>query len=138
MFNSEKTNDLRKLLFKGNEQERMISAGVLRTIFSDITRLYFENKKARGLGILIFNGDNPEASKYITKEELQDDLALAQEDCLDDFADGFKKMINVIDKEAESDLALVAMVYPDVIAVNIINPDEINEKIDELSNGLIL
>jgi hypothetical protein len=138
MFDSKKTNDLRKLLFKGNEQERMISAGVLRTIFADITRLYFENKRARGKGILIFNGDDPEKSKYITKEELQDDLALAQEDCLDDFAEGFKKMINVIDKEAESDLALVAMVYPDGIAVNIINPDEINEKIDELSNGLIL
>lgn len=115
----------------------MISAGVLRTIFADITRLYFENKQARGKGILIFNGDDPEKSKYITKEELQDDLALAQEDCLDDFAEGFKKMINVIDKENENDLALVAMVYPDGIAVNIINPDEINEKIDELSNGLI-
>jgi hypothetical protein len=137
MFDSKKTNDLRKLLFKGNEQERMISAGVLRTIFADITRLYFENKQARGKGILIFNGDDPEKSKYITKEELQDDLALAQEDCLDDFAEGFKKMINVIDKESDNDLALVAMVYPDGIAVNIINPDEINEKIDELSNGLI-
>jgi hypothetical protein len=137
MFDSKKTNDLRKLLFKGNEQERMISAGVLRTIFADITRLYFENKQARGKGILIFNSDDPEKSKYITKEELQDDLALAEEDCLDDFAEGFKKMIAVIDKEAESDLALVAMLYPDGIAVNIINPDEINEKIDELSNGIM-
>lgn len=138
MFNSKKTNELRKMLFSGNESDRMISAGVLRTIFSDITRLYFENKSARGKGILIFNPESPTDSKYITKRELENDLALAEEDCNESFADGFKKILHVIETKGDEDLALVCMVYDDGLAVNIIDPDSINETIDELSNGLIL
>ena len=138
MFNSKKTNELRKMLFSGNESDRMISAGVLRTIFSDITRLYFENKSARGKGILIFNPESPTGSKYIPKRELENDLALAEEDCNESFADGFKKILHVIETKGDEDLALVCMVYDDGLAVNIIDPDSINETIDELSNGLIL
>jgi hypothetical protein len=49
MFNfSKKAAALAKQLFKGNEVENRMAAGVLRTILSDITRLYFENKKIKG------------------------------------------------------------------------------------------
>tara|TARA_R110002012_G_scaffold38876_2_gene107941 strand:+ start:737 stop:1153 length:417 start_codon:yes stop_codon:yes gene_type:complete len=137
MFNKKRVNDLRKMLFSGNESERMMSAGVLRTIFSDITRLYFENKQAMGLGLLVFNPEAPDKSKYITKGDLENDLSLAQEDCNSVFEEGFQKMINVIEKEKDSDLAIVAMAYEDGIAVNLIDPDQINETIDELSNGLV-
>ena len=138
MFNEERVNGLRKMLFSGNESERMISAGVLRTIFSDITRLFFENRQAMGLGLLVFNPESPEKSKYITKRDLENDLALAEEDCNEKFAEGFRKMIQVIEKEKDSDLALVAMAYEDGIAVNLIDPEKINETIDQRSNGLIL
>ena len=137
MFDQQNVNALRKMLFSGDESDRMMSAGVLRTIFSDITRLFFENRQALGLGLLVFNPKTPENSRYITKEDLQTDLALAEEDCNDSFADGFRKMIKCIEEHKDSDLALVAMLYDDGLAVNIIDPDKINETIDNLSNGLM-
>lgn len=126
-----------KNLFGGNETERMISAGVVRTILSDITRLYFENRRARGEGILIFNPEDPEKSKYLTKNDLENDLAVAQEG-MDEKAEAlFAKVIQVIEKESESDLALVAMVQSNEIAIHLIDPVEANKKVDELSNSLI-
>lgn len=127
-----------KNLFGGNETERMISAGVVRTILSDMTRLYFENRAAMGEGILVFNPENPEASKYLTKTDLENDLAVAQEG-MDDKAEAlFSKIIRVIEKESDSDLALIAMVQSTEICVHLVDPVEANKKIDELSNSLIL
>lgn len=127
-----------KNLFGGNETERMISAGVVRTILSDMTRLYFENRAARGDGILVFNPENPEASRYLTKKDLENDLAVAQEG-MDEKAEAlFSKIIRVIEKEADSDLALIAMVQTNEICVHLVDPIEANKKIDELSNSLIL
>ena len=73
----------------------------------------------------------------MTKEDLQTDLALAEEDCNDSFAEGFRKMLNCIEQHKDSDLAIVAMLYDEGLAVNIIDPDKINETIDKLMNGLI-
>lgn len=127
-----------KTLFGGNETERMISAGVVRTILSDMTRLYFENRAARGEGILVFNPENPESSKYLTKSDLENDLAVAQEG-MDERAEAlFSKIIRVIEKESESDLALVAMVQAHEICVHLVDPVEANKKIDELSNSILL
>lgn len=127
-----------KNLFGGNETERMISAGVVRTILSDITRLYFENRRAMGEGILIFNPEDPERSKYLTKNDLENDLAVAQEG-MDEKAEAlFSKVITVIEKESGSDLALIAMVQSNEIAIHLIDPIEANKKVDELSNSLIL
>ena len=137
MFNSKKTDQLRKMLFSGNEQDRMISAGVMRTIFSDITRLYFENRQAIGKGCLIFNPEDPAKSKFLSRTDLQRDVALAEEDMNEDFANGFKKILNVIDNHDNDDMAIVVMVYTDGLAVNLIDPERINETIDEISNGLI-
>lgn len=127
-----------KNLFGGNETERMISAGVVRTILSDMTRLYFENRRAKGEGILVFNPENPETSRYLTKTDLENDLAVAQEG-MDERAEAlFSKVIRVIEKESGSDLALIAMVQSDEIAIHLIDPKEANKKIDEYSNGLFL
>lgn len=127
-----------KNLFGGNETERMISAGVVRTILADITRLYFENRAARGEGILIFNPEDPENSKYLTKRDLENDLAVAQEGMDKKAEDLFSKVIRVIEKESDSDLALVAMIQSNEIAIHLIDPVEANKKVDELSNSLIL
>lgn len=125
-----------KNLFGGNEKERMISAGVVRTILSDMTRLYFENRAALGNGILVFDPENPEQSKYMTKTDLENDLAVAQEGMDQKAEELFSKVIKVIEKEADSDLALVAMVQRNEIAIHLIDPKEANKKIDEYSNGL--
>jgi hypothetical protein len=125
-----------KNLFGGNEKERMISAGVVRTILSDMTRLYFENRAALGNGILVFDPENPEQSKYMTKTDLENDLAVAQEGMDRKAEELFSKVIKVIEKEADSDLALVAMVQRNEIAIHLIDPKEANKKIDEYSNGL--
>lgn len=125
-----------KNLFGGNETERMISAGVVRTILSDMTRLYFENRAAMGDGILVFDPENPEQSKYMTKTDLENDLAVAQEGMDSKAEELFSKVIKVIEKEADSDLALVAMVQHNEIAIHLIDPKEANKKIDEYSNGL--
>lgn len=127
-----------KNLFGGNETERMISAGVVRTILSDMTRLYFENKTVLGEGILVFNPEDPEKSKYLTKADLENDLAVAQEG-MDERAEAlFGKIIRVIEKESDADLALIALVQANEICVHLIDPVEANKKIDELSNSLIL
>jgi len=126
-----------KTLFGGNETERMISAGVVRTILSDMTRLYFENRAARGEGILVFNPEDPEASKYLTKTDLENDLAVAQEG-MDKKAEGlFSSIIRVVEKESGSDLAIIAMVQSNEICVHLVDPVEANKKIDELSNSIL-
>jgi hypothetical protein len=127
-----------KNLFSGNESERMISAGVVRTILSDMTRLYFENRAARGKGILVFNPGSPGDSSYLTLTQVENDLALAQESMDKDLEQLFHKVVKVIEKESESDLALVAMVQSREIAIHLIDPVEANKKIDEYSNSLIL
>ena len=103
-----------------------------------MTRLYFENKAARGEGILVFNPENPEASRYLTKKDLENDLAVAEEG-MDKKAEAlFSKVIKVIEKESDSDLALIVMVQATEICVHLVDPVEANKKIDELSNSLIL
>jgi hypothetical protein len=58
---------------------------------------------------------------------------------MDDKAEAlFSKVIRVIEKEADSDLALIAMVQANEICVHLVDPIEANKKIDELSNSLIL
>ncbi len=126
-----------KTLFKGNETERMISAGVVRTILSDMTRLYFENRKAVGKGILVFNPEEPGKSKYMTLNELNDDIAVAQEFKDTRIEDLFKKIVKTIEAKGNSDLALVAMLQGEELAIHLIDPEEANKKIDEYSNGLI-
>lgn len=138
MSKSKPVQHLKQMLFSGGEIDRMISAGVMRTIFADITRLYFENKQQRGKGILVFNPEKPDKSRYVTTNDIEDDIALAQESCSDPLVESLEMVLKVIEKEAESDIALVATISElGTIAIYPIDPDEINKMIDELSNGLI-
>jgi hypothetical protein len=138
MTKSKSVQHLKQMLFSGGEIDRKISASVVRTIFADITRLYFENKQARGKGILVFNPEQPDKSRYVTTNDIEDDIALAQEACSDSLVESLEMVLKVIEKEAESDIALVATISElGTIAIYPIDPDEINKMIDELSNGLI-
>lgn len=134
---SKKASGLVKQMFGGNETENMIAAGVMRTILADITRLYFENKKALGKGILVFNGEDPEKSKYLTLRDLDQDLALAEEMMHKQTCRMFKKIIEFIEDKHESDLALVAMIQSDGVALHVVDPKEANKRIDEFTRGLI-
>lgn len=139
MFNlSKKATALTKQLFGGNQVENKIAAGVMRTILSDITRLYFENKQARGKGVLVFNPEEPEKSRFLTVGDLEDDLSVAQEAMNTQMADMLKKVIKVVEKENESDVAIIAMIQLDGIAIHLLDSEEANKRIDEMSSGLIL
>jgi hypothetical protein len=139
MFNlSKKATALTKQLFGGNQVENKIAAGVMRTILSDITRLYFENKQVRGKGVLVFNPEEPEKSRFLTVEDLEDDLSIAQEAMNTQMTDMLKKVIKVVEKENESDVAIIAMIQLDGIAIHLLDSEEANKRIDEMSSGLIL
>jgi len=136
MFNlSKNASRLSRQLFKGTEVENKIAAGVLRTIISDITRLYFENRRAKGKGILVFNPEDPDKSRYVTLRDIEDDIALAQEAMNENMVTMLKKMAKVVEKEA--DLALVAMIQGSEITVHLLDSESANERIDQLSNGII-
>ena len=138
MFNlSKKATALTKQLFGGNQIENKIAAGVMRTILSDITRLYFENKRVRGKGVLVFNPEEPEMSRFLTVGDLEDDLSVAQEAMNTQIADMLKKVIKVVEKENESDVAIIAMIQADGIAIHLLDSEEANKRIDEMSSGLI-
>jgi hypothetical protein len=138
MFNlSKNASRLSRQLFKGTEVENKIAAGVLRTIISDITRLYFENRRAKGKGILVFNPEDPDKSRYVTLRDIEDDIALAQEAMNENMVTMLKKMAKVVEKEAEADLALVAMIQGSEITVHLLDSESANERIDQLSNGII-
>jgi hypothetical protein len=139
MFNlSKKATALTKQLFGGNQVENKIAAGVMRTILSDITRLYFENKQVRGKGVLVFNPEEPEKSRFLTVGDLEDDLSVAQEAMNTQMTDMLKKVIKVVEKENESDIAIIAMIQLDGIAIHLLDSEEANKRIDEMSSGLIL
>jgi hypothetical protein len=129
--------DLVKTLFKGEEKERMISAGVVRTILADMIKLYFEHKTAVGKGVLVFNPVQPELSNYLTVKDLENDLAVAQESMNRELEELFELIIKVIQKEDSNELALIAMIQDSEVAVHLIDPVEANKNIDELSNGII-
>jgi hypothetical protein len=129
--------DLVKTLFKGEEKERMISAGVVRTILADMIKLYFEHKTAVGKGVLVFNPVQPELSNYLTVKDLENDLAVAQESMNRELEELFELIIKVIQKEDDNELALIAMIQDSEVAVHLIDPLEANKNIDELSNGII-
>lgn len=128
-------------LFKGSEMERRLSAGVVRTIVSDMIRLYFENKAARGKGCLIFNPENPTASKYITKHDIEQDLSIAQEAMDDNFTELFEKVIKVIDKidkENNNETAIVVLITDEGLNIHLLDAEEANKRIDEAANNLII
>jgi len=138
MFNlSKKATALTKQLFGGNQVENKIAAGVMRTILSDITRLYFENKQVRGKGVLVFNPEEPEKSRFMAVEDLENDLSVAQEAMNTQMTDMLKKVIKVVEKESESDIAIIAMIQLDGIAIHLIDSEEANKRINEMSSGLI-
>ena len=76
-------------------------------------------------------------SKYCTVQDLEADLSIAQEAMSSDLEDMFKKVINFVEKESNSGLALVAF-YKDHLELMRLDPEHASEVIDSATNGLIL
>lgn len=129
---------LKKKLFGESEVNSRIAAGILRTILADITRLYFENVNARGKGLLVFNPEDPEASSYLTVDDILNDIALSQEACNTKLEKMLRDTLALIDKEFDNKLPIIAMIQSDCINIHIIDPEETDERINELVNGLII
>lgn len=125
-------------LFKGTETERMLSAGIIRTILSDMIDIYFRNRSARGPGCLVFNPEDPTKSKYVTKYDLEQDLAIAQEAMDENFSGMFEQVIKVIEKEDQQNIAIVTMVNDDGINIHLLDAEEANKRIDKAIDGLII
>lgn len=128
-------------LFQGNETERMLTASVVRTILSDMIRLYFENRSALGKGCLVFNPEKPDLSSYVTKSMLEQDLSIAQEAMDQEITEMFEKILKVVEKEDSDETAIIAMVDDKGMHIHLIDAEEANKRISEAaenSSGLIL
>jgi hypothetical protein len=136
-MNNEAVKRLRHMISQGSEVERKLSAGVFRSIISDMITLYEENKKYKGKGILVFNPAEPVASKYCTIQDLEADLSIAQEAMSSDLENMFQKVIKFVEKESDSGLALVAFYEEDHLELMRLDPEYANEVIDSATNGLI-
>jgi hypothetical protein len=97
-----------------------------------------ENKKIRGKGILVFNPEDPEKSRYLTVKDLDQDLALAEEMMHEHNCNMFKKIIEFIESKNNLDLALVAMIQQDGVALHIVDPKEVDKRINEFTRGIII
>ena len=73
----------------------------------------------------------------MTISNIEDDISIAQEQLNTELSDSLQKIIKLIEKESDSDLALIAMIQPTGIAVHILDTKEANQRIDEIANGLI-
>ena len=87
---------------------------------------------------MVFNPEEPEKSRFLTVGDLEDDLSVAQEAMNTQMTDMLKKVIKVVEKENESDVAIIAMIQLDGIAIHLLDSEEANKRIDEMSSGLIL
>ena len=65
-------------------------------------------------------------------------LSIAQEAMSSDLEDMFKKVINFVEKESNSGLALVASSKKTHLELMRLDPEHANEVIDSATNGLIL
>jgi len=127
-----------KQLFGKSETDNMVAAGTMRMILADITKLYFDHKGVRGKGILVFNPEEPDKSRYLTITDLEADIAVAQEVMNKEAEELFQRVVKIIEKEHESDLALIAMIHDAGVAIHLLDAEECNKKIDEYANGLII
>ena len=95
------------------------------------------NRKYRGKGLLVFNPEDPNTSKYVTESDVESDLAIAQEAMDNSLTEMFLKVLKFIEKEDNCGLALVAFFQEDSLELMRLDPEHANEQIDSATNGLI-
>jgi hypothetical protein len=127
---------LAKAIFGKNEVQNRIAINAVKMIIGDITTLYEEFRKTEGLGALFFNPVNPECSHFMTLKDIHTDVILAEEIMDDYLKDFLNKLINVINKEAESNQPIVVMVDEMSMSVHVIDLNSAEERINEVVNAV--
>ena len=125
------------------ETERMLSAAMLRVILGDMTRIYFEYRKAtNSKGVLVFNPEDPGASRFVTTNDIKDDIAVAEESCDTTLVQGFNKVLEFVDNHDNNEVAIVVLVNQEGFQIIELDPLEANKRIDDLTKstegGIIL
>jgi hypothetical protein len=116
-----KTELLAKSLFGKSEVQNRISLNAVKMIIGDVVTLYTEFRNVEGLGALFFNPVKPEDSRYLNIQEIRKDLALAEELMDEELTDFFKKLLNLIDSEQETESPVVVMVDSYGMSVHLID-----------------
>lgn len=105
-------------------------------IVGDIVTLYDEFKKAEGLGALFFNPSEPEASTYLTIEQIKKDIILAEEILDNDLKDFLTKLLNVIDKEQNNKVAVVVMLNSLSFSIHLIDLNAAEDRLNDFANAI--
>lgn len=127
---------LTETLFGASEVKTRIGLNAAKMIAGDIVTLYGEFKKASGNGILCFNPFKPDKSTYLTKQDIQRDIALAEEMCDEVTAEFLRKTSNVIEKTAERESAAAVMLLNDTGAtLHIVDLNETEERLNKLADA---
>jgi hypothetical protein len=136
MANENTLKKLARSIFGKSEVQNRIALSAVKMIVGDIVTLYEEFKKTEGLGALFFNPTNPEFSHYMTLQDIHTDIALAEEimdDCLRDF---LNKLVNVVNKEADSKKPVVVMADESSMSVHVLDLNTAEERLDEVANAI--
>lgn len=129
--------NLKQVLFGKSEVQNRISSSALKMIIGDIVTLYGEFKKAEGAGALFFNPSYSDQSQYLTIAEIKKDIILSEEMLNTKLCKFLADLINIIEKEEESNKPIVVMVDNTGMSAHVIDLEKANLAIDkEADNAL--
>jgi hypothetical protein len=123
--------NLKQVLFGKSEIKNRISANAVKMIIGDITTLYGEFRKAEGAGALFFNPSYSDQSQYLTIPEIRKDITLAEEMMNSKLCKFLADLINVIEKEQDSDKPVVVMVDNTGMSAHVIDLEKATMMIDK-------
>lgn len=136
MTEGRKVKQLTQTLFGASEVKNRIGLNAAKMIAGDIVTLYGEFKKASGSGILCFNPYKPDKSTFLTKKDIQRDIALAEEMCDDGTAEFLRKTLNVIDKtDAQKDAAAVMLLTNEGATLHIVDLTETEDRLNKIADA---
>jgi len=122
-------------IFGKSEVQNRIAINTVKMIVGDIVTLYQEFRKTEGRGALFFNPSSPENSTYMTMEDIYSDIAIAEEVLDDDLKTFLSKLLNVVNKEENSENSIVVMVTPKSMSIHMIDLNSAEEQLKELADA---
>lgn len=122
---------LAKSIFGRSEVQNRIAKNAVKMIIGDIVTLYSEFRNYEGLGALFFNVRCPENSHYMTTKELYNDIILAEEQLDSGTKEFLEKLLNVIEKNEDTENAIVVLVEATGLSVMVIDLEVVNESLEK-------
>lgn len=127
----DKAEKLIKKLFGSSEVQNRIAKSTVKLIVSDIITLYTEFRKAEGLGALFFNLEYPNRSIYLDVHEIYKDITVAEEMMDSKTKDFLQKLLNVIEKNENTDTPVVVMVQDTGLSIHLLDSTSVDETLDK-------